>query len=147
MAVCERCGLELTRRRKGTRFCSSACRLAVWRDRTGEATEGPVSVPNMAAVVEGALTAAVSAPDAQTAVEGLLAWLAETMDGLAPAARAVYGAKLAQTLLAALEVRDRIVRGHDGPLAALRERAVTRELRSASAALFDAFGVQPVTLP
>jgi hypothetical protein len=46
-----------------------------------------------------------------------------------------------------LEVRDRIVRGRGDPLAALRERAVTRELRSATAAVLDAFDVQPVTCP
>jgi hypothetical protein len=45
----------------------------------------------MALVVEGALTAAVTASDAAAAVDGRLAWLAEAMDGMTPAARAVYG--------------------------------------------------------
>jgi hypothetical protein len=148
-AVCERCGLSLPTGRRGRRakYCSTECRQAAWRERAGAATEAPGTGPDMAAVVGGALTVAVSASDAAAAVDGLLAWLAETMDGLAPAARAVYGPKLAQTLLAALEIRDRIVRGRGDPLAALRDRAATRELRSATAAVLDAFDVQPVTLP
>lgn len=147
MTACERCGGGFAARRASARYCSARCRQAAWRDRqTADGAPDDADDPDEgeeAAAVDRALRAvagddvAVLVVDAvqespRAGLVALAGWLAETVDGLDPAARVEHGPRFANALAGVLKVLARPAAAVDRPTSRLDQLRAARAAQTAA---------------